>query len=93
VRASSRELYLSADAYAAVAPKAFLSLPLGAIKPAGWLHDQLAVQVAGLAGHEMEFYNYVSQTDWMGGPSYYSSLEEAGSYWFVSTPSRLAFWN
>ncbi|RDX48142.1 hypothetical protein OH76DRAFT_1352774 [Lentinus brumalis] len=65
-----------------LAPKAFLSLRLGTIKPAGWLHDQLIVQTNGLAGHEHEFYHYVSQSDWIGGDSYYSSLEEAGSYWF-----------
>ncbi|KAJ7480003.1 hypothetical protein B0H11DRAFT_2026128 [Mycena galericulata] len=40
------------------------------------------VQTNGLAGHEHEFYDYVSQTDWTGGDSYYSDLEEAGSYWF-----------
>lgn len=38
-----------------VAPKAFLNLPLGAVKPTGWLYDQLQVQVNGLAGHEHEF--------------------------------------
>ncbi|KAK7064836.1 hypothetical protein R3P38DRAFT_59336 [Favolaschia claudopus] len=65
-----------------LAPKKFLSIPLGAIKPTGWLFDQLMVQTNGLAGHEHEFYNYVSQTDWTGGTSAYSSLEEAGSYWF-----------
>ncbi|KAI0796217.1 hypothetical protein C8Q75DRAFT_711525 [Abortiporus biennis] len=65
-----------------VAPKKFLNLPLGAVKPSGWLHDQLIVQVNGLAGHEHDFYHYVSQSDWIGGDSYYSSLEEAGSYWF-----------
>ncbi|KAI0028293.1 hypothetical protein K488DRAFT_58962 [Vararia minispora EC-137] len=65
-----------------VAPKAFLSLPLGSVYPAGWLHDQLAVQTNGLAGHEHDFYDYVSKTDWTGGTSFYSSLEEAGSYWF-----------
>ncbi|KAG6907531.1 hypothetical protein DXG01_008567 [Tephrocybe rancida] len=42
----------------------------------------LVVQTNGLAGHLHEFYNYVSQTDWAGGTSAYSSLEEAGSYWF-----------
>ncbi|KAI0705252.1 hypothetical protein BC835DRAFT_1410156 [Cytidiella melzeri] len=63
-------------------PKKFLSLPLGAVKPSGWLYDQLVVQVNGLAGHQHEFYHYVSQTDWVGGDSYYSYLEEAGSYWF-----------
>ncbi|KAI0642095.1 hypothetical protein C8Q79DRAFT_1013969 [Trametes meyenii] len=65
-----------------LAPKKFLNIPLGKVKPAGWLHDQLVVQTNGLAGHEHEFYDYVSQTDWLGGPSYYSNLEEAGSYWF-----------
>ncbi|KII87289.1 hypothetical protein PLICRDRAFT_250880 [Plicaturopsis crispa FD-325 SS-3] len=65
-----------------LAPKKYLSLPLGDVKPAGWLHDQLMVQTNGLAGHEMDFYNYVAQSDWIGGDSYYSYLEEAGSYWF-----------
>ncbi|PIL25174.1 hypothetical protein GSI_13063 [Ganoderma sinense ZZ0214-1] len=67
---------------AGLAPKAFLSLPLGTVKPAGWLYDQLVVQTNGLAGHEHDFYHYVSESDWIGGTSYYSSLEEAGSYWF-----------
>ncbi|KAJ7743834.1 hypothetical protein B0H16DRAFT_1560781 [Mycena metata] len=65
-----------------LAPKTFLSMPLGSIRPTGWLLDQLMVQTNGLAGHEHEFYNYVSNTDWVGGNSAYSSLEEAGSYWF-----------
>ncbi|KAJ6573828.1 hypothetical protein DFH09DRAFT_915549 [Mycena vulgaris] len=65
-----------------VAPKKFLSIPLGSIRPTGWLLDQLMVQTNGLAGHEHEFYAYVSQTDWTGGNSAYSNLEEAGSYWF-----------
>lgn len=65
-----------------LAPKAFSNLPLGQVKPSGWLRDQLLVQTNGLAGHEHDFYDYVSQTDWTGGPSYYSNLEEAGSYWF-----------
>ncbi|KAF9444894.1 hypothetical protein P691DRAFT_735811 [Macrolepiota fuliginosa MF-IS2] len=65
-----------------LAPKKFLTIPLGQVKPAGWLMDQLVVQTNGLAGHEHEFYNYVSNTDWVGGTSAYSNLEEAGSYWF-----------
>ncbi|KAK1217092.1 hypothetical protein PQX77_020276, partial [Marasmius sp. AFHP31] len=63
-------------------PKKFTTIPLGAVRPSGWLADQLNVQMNGLAGHEHEFYDYVSKTDWMGGPSRYSTLEEAGSYWF-----------
>ncbi|KAK7433992.1 hypothetical protein VKT23_020456 [Stygiomarasmius scandens] len=65
-----------------IVPKQFLTLPLGQVRPSGWLFDQLMVQTNGLAGHEHEFYHYVSQTDWLGGDSFYSSLEEAGSYWF-----------
>ncbi|KAF9011853.1 hypothetical protein BDQ17DRAFT_792870 [Cyathus striatus] len=71
-----------AVAQTGLAPKKFSSIPLGNINPTGWLMDQLKVQTNGLAGHEHEFYDYVSQTDWTGGPSYYSNLEEAGSYWF-----------
>ncbi|KIJ25600.1 hypothetical protein M422DRAFT_273413 [Sphaerobolus stellatus SS14] len=63
-------------------PMTYHSLPLTAIMPSGWLHDQLNVQTQGLAGHEHDFYSYVSDSDWIGGTSYYSNLEEAGSYWF-----------
>ncbi|KAJ3511275.1 hypothetical protein NLJ89_g4191 [Agrocybe chaxingu] len=73
-------LLLRAGAQTALAPLKYLTIPLGKIKPSGWLMDQLKVQTNGLAGHQHEFYAYVSQTDWMGGNSYYSNLEEAGSY-------------
>ncbi|CAA7269913.1 unnamed protein product [Cyclocybe aegerita] len=75
-------LLLQAEAQNGLAPLKYLTIPLGKIKPSGWLMDQLKVQTNGLAGHQHEFYAYVSQTDWMGGNSYYSNLEEAGSYWF-----------
>lgn len=65
-----------------LAPKKYEYLPLGAVKPAGWLYDQLIVQTNGLAGHEHDFYALVAQSDWIGGDSDYSDLEEAGSYWF-----------
>ncbi|KAI0766666.1 hypothetical protein BD413DRAFT_615077 [Trametes elegans] len=73
---------VSGQAASGLAPKKFLSIPLGNVKPAGWLRDQLLVQTNGLAGHEHDFYDYVADSDWIGGKSYYSSLEEAGSYWF-----------
>jgi len=72
----------SAWAQTGLAPMQYLSLPLGTVIPSGWLMDQLQVQTNGLAGHEHEFYDYVAQTDWVGGDSFYSNLEEAGSYWF-----------
>ncbi|KAF9055188.1 hypothetical protein BDZ89DRAFT_1152980 [Hymenopellis radicata] len=69
-------------AYGQLAPKKYLTLPLGEIRPLGWLSDQLDVQSNGMAGHLHDFYNYVKNSDWIGGSSAYSSLEEAGSYWF-----------
>ncbi|THV00262.1 hypothetical protein K435DRAFT_934582 [Dendrothele bispora CBS 962.96] len=73
---------LFAEARNRLAPKKFETLPLGSVRPAGWLYDQLQVQTDGLAGHMHEFYDLVSKSDWIGGDSYYSYLEEAGSYWF-----------
>ncbi|CAK5262542.1 unnamed protein product [Mycena citricolor] len=75
-------LLLTLGSAQTLAPKKYLPIPLGGIRASGWLQDQLMVQTNGLAGHEHEFYNYVAQTDWMGGNSFYSNLEEAGSYWF-----------
>ncbi|KAJ7582533.1 hypothetical protein C8J56DRAFT_955050 [Mycena floridula] len=65
-----------------LSPKKFETLSLGKVRPTGWLYDQLGVQMNGVAGHMHEFYDLVSKTDWVGGTSYYSYLEEAGSYWF-----------
>ncbi|KAJ7742166.1 hypothetical protein DFH07DRAFT_964682 [Mycena maculata] len=73
---------LATYGHATLAPKKFLTLPLGQIHPTGWLYDQLMVQTNGLAGHEHEFYKWVADTDWVGGSAAYSYLEEAGSYWF-----------
>lgn len=38
------------------------------------------VQTNGLAGHQHDFYALVSQSDWIGGNSFYSNLEE-GELW------------
>ncbi|KAK7453926.1 hypothetical protein VKT23_011439 [Stygiomarasmius scandens] len=75
-------LALDTEAKYELAPKRFETLPLGNVRPAGWLYDQLQVQTDGVAGHMHEFYDLVSKSDWIGGDSYYSYLEEAGSYWF-----------
>ncbi len=49
-------------------PTAFQALPLGAIKPRGWLLDQLRVQANGLTGHLDEFWPDVGpNSGWLGG--------------------------
>ena len=49
-------------------PNAFNPLPLGAVRPAGWLKNQLQIQAAGLTGHLDEFWNDVGpNSGWLGG--------------------------
>lgn len=46
----------------------FYPLPLGSIRPKGWLSQQLRIQAAGLSGHLDEFWPDVgSQSGWLGG--------------------------
>jgi hypothetical protein len=42
-------------------------LPLGSIKPAGWLKDQLRIQADGLSGHLDEFWPDIKESAWFGG--------------------------
>ena len=53
----------------APAPRAtaFEPLPLGSIKPAGWLKDQLRIQADGLSGHLDEFWPDIKDSAWFGG--------------------------
>ncbi len=46
---------------------AFAELPLGAIKPAGWLRSQLKLQAEGLGGHLDEFWPDIKDSAWIGG--------------------------
>ena len=51
-----------------LAQNAFYTLPLGSIRPAGWLRSQLQVQAAGLGGHLDETWADVgSNSGWLGG--------------------------
>ncbi len=48
--------------------RAFTPLPLGAIRPRGWLLDQLKVQATGLSGHLYEVWPDVGpNSGWLGG--------------------------
>jgi uncharacterized protein len=50
-----------------LADPAFPPLPLGSIRPRGWLLRQLRVQADGLSGHLDEFWPDVGQSRWFGG--------------------------
>lgn len=44
-----------------------MTLPLGAIKPCGWIRRQLEIQAEGLSGHLDEFWPDVRDSGWIGG--------------------------
>jgi DUF1680 family protein len=61
-----------------IAPLEAEPLPLGAIKPAGWLRRQLEIQANGLSGHLDEFWPDVAESSWIGGKA---EGWERGPYW------------
>jgi uncharacterized protein len=48
-------------------PTKLVALPLGAVKPQGWLKDQLLTQANGLTGHLDEFWESLVTSAWRGG--------------------------
>jgi len=51
-----------------LAPGAFRALPLGSVKPRGWLTRQLRIQADGMGGHLDEFWPDVGpNSGWLGG--------------------------
>jgi hypothetical protein len=61
-----------------VQPVKLMPLPLGSIKPTGWLKNQLRIQADGLSGHLDEFWPDISDSAWFGGKS---DAWERAPYW------------
>ena len=61
-------------------PNPYLELPLGAIKPQGWLKEMLVRQKTGSSGHLDELYPLVmgKRNGWLGGDG---DQWERGPYW------------
>jgi hypothetical protein len=57
----------SADSSTGLQPLKFRPLPLGSVKPAGWLKNQLRIQADGLSGHLDEFWPDIKDSGWIGG--------------------------
>ena len=67
---------------AALADPAFHPLPLGSIRPRGWLARQLRIQADGLTGHLDEFWPDVARSRWFGGNA---EGWERAPYWLDGT--------
>lgn len=50
-----------------LSPNAYIKLPLGTVKPAGWLRSQLAIQAAGLTGNVDEYWPDLTKSSWKNG--------------------------
>jgi len=53
-------------------------LPLGSLRPAGWLRDQLRLQADGLSGHLDRFWPDIKDSAWFGGKG---DAWERAPYW------------
>lgn len=59
-------------------PSKLRPLPLGAIRPTGWLARQLRIQADGLTGHLDDIWPDVADSAWIGGAA---EGWERGPYW------------
>jgi hypothetical protein len=69
-------------ASAHLVPLAFEPLPVGAVRPAGWLRAQLLLQADGLSGHMALFWHDIVSSVWLNGTfSEGDGLNEDLPYW------------
>jgi uncharacterized protein len=59
-------------------PPTFEPLPLGSIRPLGWLERQLRLQADGISGHLDEFWPDIQHSQWFGGDR---EAWERAPYW------------
>jgi len=55
-------------------PGKFAMMPLGSVKPRGWLKRELEIMADGITGHLDEFYHLFTDNGWLGrqGPKFNS---------------------
>ena len=60
--------------------KPYVELPIGSIRPAGWMKEQLNLMKNGMTGHLDQVYEHVmgSRNGWLGGDG---DVWERGPYW------------
>ena len=68
------------DNRAPLVEKRFMELPIGSVKPEGWLKDQMERMAYGMTGHLDELYPQVMgpRNGWLGGDG---DVWERGPYW------------
>eukprot|EP01043_Picozoa_sp_COSAG02_P060562 COSAG02_NODE_7940_length_2777_cov_2.516804_2_plen_458_part_00 len=72
-----------------LAPLAFERLPVGSVRPTGWLQRQLQTAAHGYTGHLCDWYDLCANSTWMGGAEEAPNPEVLG-YW-LNGASALAF--
>lgn len=78
ITSQSTRSHMAANMKHVLLPRAFQPLPLGAIRPVGWLLRQLREQADGLSGHLDEFWPDIAESGWIGGSA---DGWERGPYW------------
>ena len=77
-RHNDNEDLVMSEKQVSIQPVELRPLPLGSVKPTGWLKNQLKIQADGLSGHLDEFWPDISDSAWFGGEA---DAWERAPYW------------